>query len=80
MCLSTVMALVLPVTPRAPPQPVQPSQSKRPARDKAYGDDSPRKSQTVPSDVVVDADDDVLLIVQLGQPSDVQRGVPQETL
>ena len=59
---------VAPVTPRAPPQPVQPSQSKRPARDKADGDDSPRKSLTVPSDVVVGADDDDLFIDQLDQP------------
>ena len=46
------------VTPRASPKPVL--QSKRPARDKAEGDESPRKFLTVPSDVVVGADDDDL--------------------
>ena len=50
----------VPVTPRAP-QMVQPSQSKRPAKNKADGDDSPRK-------FMVGADDDDLLIDQLGQP------------
>ena len=60
-----------PVTPRASPKPVL--QSKRPARDKAEGDESPRKCVTVPSDVVVGADDDDLCIDQLDHPSDVQR-------
>ena len=69
---------VAPVTPRASPKPAL--QSKRPARDKADGDDSPRKFVTVPSDVVVGADDDDLCIDQLDQPSDVQRGVEQELL
>ena len=49
------------------------AEQKRPARDKADGDDSPRKLLTVPSDVVVGADDDDLFIDQLDQPSDVQR-------
>ena len=48
-------SLAVPVTPRAPPQMVQSSQSKRPARDKADGDDSPRK-------FMVGADDDDLLM------------------
>ena len=65
--------LAAPVTPRASPQLVQSSQSKRPARDKADGDDSPRK-------FMVGADDDDLLIDQLGQPSDLQRGLAQESL
>ena len=67
-----------PVTPRASPKPVL--QSKRPARDKADGDDSSRKFVTVPSDVVVGADDDDLCIDQLDHPLDVQRGVEQELL
>ena len=62
-----------PVTPRASPQLVQSSQSKRPVKDKADEDDSPRK-------FMVGADDDDVLIDQLGQPSDVQRGLAQETL
>ena len=64
---------VVPVTPRASPQLVQSSQGKRPARDKADGDDSPRK-------FMVGADDDDLLIDQLGQPSDLQRNLAQESL
>ena len=63
---------------RASAHPVQPSQSKRPARDKTDGDVSPRKLLTVPSDVVVGADDDDSFIEQLDQPSDVQGGVAQE--
>ena len=62
-----------PATPRASPQLAQSSQRKKPAKDKADGDDSPRK-------FMVGADDDDLLIDQLGQPSDVQRGLAQETL
>ena len=62
-----------PVTPRASPQLIQSAQSKRPARDKADGDDSPRK-------FMVGADDDDLLIDQLSQPSDLQRGLAQESL
>ena len=63
----------VPVTPRASPQLVQLSQSKRPAGDKADGDDSPRK-------FMVGADDDDLLIDQLAQPSDLQRNLAQESL
>ena len=65
----------VPVTPRASPQPqlLQSSQSKRPAGDKADGDDSPRK-------FMVGADDDDLLIDQLGQPSDLQPDLAQESL
>ena len=63
----------VPVTPRASPQLLQSSQSKRPAGDKADGDDSPRK-------FMVGADDDDLLIDQLGQPSDLQPDLAQESL
>ena len=70
---ASVVSCVVPVTPRASPQLVQSSQSKRPAGDKADGDDSPRK-------FMVGADDDDLLIDQLGQPSDLQRDLAQESL
>ena len=63
----------VPVTPRASPQLLQSSQSKRPAGDKADGDDSPRK-------FMVGADDDDLLIDQLGQTSDLQPDLAQESL
>ena len=67
-----------PVTPRASPKPVL--LSKRPTRDKAEGDDSPRKFVTVPSDDVVGADDDDLRTDQSDHPSDVQRGAEQGLL
>ena len=65
----------VPMTPRASPQPqlLQSSQSKRPAGDKADGDDSPRK-------FMVGTDDDDLLIDQLGRPSDLQPDLAQESL
>ena len=63
----------VPVTPVASPQLIQLSQSKRLAGDKADGDDSPRK-------LMVGADDDDLLIDQLGQPSEFQRDLAQESL
>ena len=65
----------VPMTPRASPnsQLLQSSQSKRPAGDKADGDDSPRK-------FMVGTDDDDLLIDQLGQPSDFQPDLAQESL
>ena len=61
--------------PRASPnsQLLQSSQSKRPAGDKADGDDSPRK-------FMVGTDDDDLLIDQLGQPSDFKPDLAQESL
>ena len=65
---------VAPVTPRASPKLAQSVQSKRPAGDKADGDDSPRKFM-----VGADGDDD-LLIEQLGQSSDLQRGQVQDSL
>ena len=45
-----------------------------------WGTTAPDSLLTVPSDVVVGADDDDLFIDQLDQPSDVQRGVEQELL